>query len=84
MFRRDLITLLLGGVLLYFGGRWLVGGASSLALALRIPQLIVGLAIFVYGTSAPELVVSIHSARSQHGTIALGNVIGSNIANCGA
>jgi len=76
-------SLLGGGVLLYFGAGWLVGGASALALALRVPQLLVGLTVVAYGTSAPELVVGIEAAWAGHGAVALGNVLGSNMANIG-
>jgi cation:H+ antiporter len=72
-----------GGLLLYFGAAWFVGGASSLALALRIPQVFVGLTVVAYGTSAPEIIVGVQAARAGHGEVALGNVIGSNIANIG-
>lgn len=75
--------LLGGGVLLYFGAEWLVGGASRLALALRIPQLVVGLTVVAYGTSAPEVVVGIEAALNGQGQVALGNVVGSNLANLG-
>lgn len=80
---RDLTQLLGGGVLLYFGAEWLVAGASKLALSLRVPQLIVGLTVVAYGTSMPEAVVSVEAALAGHGAVALGNVIGSNIANLG-
>lgn len=79
----DWALLLGGGLLLYFGAEWFVGGASALALALRVPQLLVGLTVVAYGTSAPEVVVGIEAARAGHGDVALGNVIGSNIANIG-
>lgn len=72
-----------GGLLLYFGAEWFVGGASGLALALRIPQLLVGLTVVAYGTSAPEIIVGVQAAGSGHGEVALGNVVGSNIANVG-
>jgi len=75
--------LVLGGVLLYFGAEYFVGGASALAASLRVPQLIVGLTVVAYGTSAPEIIVGINSAYNGHGDVALGNVIGSNIANIG-
>jgi cation:H+ antiporter len=75
--------LVAGGLLLYFGAEWFVAGASSLALALRVPQLLVGLTVVAYGTSAPEVIVGVQAARSGHGDVALGNVIGSNIANIG-
>jgi cation:H+ antiporter len=72
-----------GGLLLYFGAEWFVGGASALALALRVPELLVGLTVIAYGTSAPEVIVGIQAAGAGHGDVALGNVIGSNIANVG-
>lgn len=77
------VQILGGGVLLYLGAEWLVGGSSTLALALRIPQLLVGLTVVAYGTSAPEIVVGIQAALGGHGAVALGNVVGSNIANVG-
>ncbi|MBK9070871.1 MAG: hypothetical protein IPL79_07725 [Myxococcales bacterium] len=60
-----------GGTLLYFGAEWFVAGASAIALALKIPQLIVGLTVVAYGTSAPEIVVGISAAASGHGAVAL-------------
>lgn len=75
--------LLGGGVLLYFGAEWLVGGASRLALALKVPQLVVGLTVVAYGTSAPEVVVGVQAAMNGQGQVALGNVVGSNLANLG-
>ena len=77
------LELLAGGVLLYFGAEWLVGGASALALSLRVAPLLVGLTVVAYGTSAPEVIVGIEAAAAGHGEIALGNIIGSNIANIG-
>ncbi|MBI5545125.1 MAG: calcium/sodium antiporter [Deltaproteobacteria bacterium] len=79
----DGLWLLAGGALLYFGAEWLVSGASGLALSLRIPQLIIGLTVVAYGTSAPEVIVGIRAALGGQGDIALGNVVGSNIANLG-
>jgi cation:H+ antiporter len=77
------LLLLVGGVMLYFGAEWLVGGASRLALSLRVPQLVVGLTVVAYGTSMPEIIVGVQAARAGHGDVALGNVLGSNIANLG-
>lgn len=77
------IELLGGGLLLYFGAEWFVGGASALALAIRVPQILVGLTVVAYGTSAPEIIVGVQAAVAGHGDVALGNVIGSNIANVG-
>lgn len=70
-----------GLVMLLFGGDWLVKGAVGLAEKLSIPPLIIGLTVVAFGTSAPELVVSLKAALSQNGGIAVGNVVGSNIAN---
>lgn len=78
-----LLHLLGGGLLLYFGAQWLVAGSSALALALRIPQLIVGLTVVAYGTSTPEIIVSVQAALAGHPAVAIGNVVGSNIANIG-
>jgi cation:H+ antiporter len=79
----SLVMLLGGGVLLYFGAEWLVGGASGLARSLGLPQLLIGLTVVAYGTSAPEIVVSVKASVAGAGGIALGNVVGSNIANLG-
>lgn len=79
----SLVMLLGGGVLLYFGAEWLVGGASGLARALGVPQLLIGLTVVAYGTSAPEVVVGVKASLAGSGGIALGNVVGSNIANLG-
>ena len=79
----DWFHLIGGALLLYFGAEWFVGGASALALALRVPQIMVGLTVVAYGTSAPEMIVGVQSAATGHGDVALGNVIGSNVANIG-
>ncbi len=70
-----------GLALLYFGGEALVRGASELALRLGVSALAIGLTVVAFGTSAPELAVSLDAALSGADDIALGNVIGSNIAN---
>jgi cation:H+ antiporter len=75
--------LILGGALLYFGAEWLVKGAAGLATALGVSSLVVGLTVVSYGTSAPELAVSVLASLEGSSDIALGNVIGSNIANIG-
>jgi cation:H+ antiporter len=79
----SLVMLIAGLVALYFGAEWLVSGSSGLARSLGIPGLIVGLTVVAYGTSAPEIVVGIQASLGGHGDIALGNVVGSNIANLG-
>jgi cation:H+ antiporter len=77
------LQLVGGGALLYIGAEWFVGGASALALALGIPELLIGLTVVAYGTSAPEIIVGVEAAIAGYGGVALGNVIGSNIANVG-
>jgi len=66
---------------LFFGGDWLVRGASGIARRLRVPPLVIGLTIVGFGTSAPEMLVSVQAALAGAGGIAIGNVLGSNIAN---
>lgn len=78
-----LIFLLLGLVLLFFGGEGLVRGSASLALRLGLTPLVVGLTVVAFGTSAPEMVVSVKAALDGQGAIAIGNVIGSNSFNIG-
>lgn len=78
-----LALVVAGGVLLYFGAEWMVSGASSLASALGVSPLLVGLTVVSYGTSAPELAVSLVAASNGQSDITLGNVVGSNIANAG-
>ena len=79
-----LINLLLfaaGLVALYFGAEWLVGGASRLATSFGISPTVVGLTVVAFGTSAPELLVSGVASFEGSGNLAVGNVVGSNIAN---
>ena len=71
----------LGLVLLLFAGDALVKGAVNLALRMGIPALIVSLTVVAFGTSAPELLVSVQAALDGVPGIALGNVVGSNTAN---
>ncbi len=78
----EAILLVLGGfILLGGGGEGLVSGAVSLANRLKVPPLIIGLTIIAFGTSAPELMVSIQAAVQGQPDIAIGNIIGSNISN---
>lgn len=78
-----IIQLIAGFVLLYFGGDWLVNGGVALARRFRISPLVIGMTIVAFGTSAPELLVSMTSAIKGSSGIAMGNVLGSNIANIG-
>ena len=75
------ILLLIGLVLLFFGGEFLVRGSVSLALKLKISTLVVGMTIVSFATSSPELFVSLKAVLDGSSNIAFGNVIGSNIAN---
>jgi len=76
-----IVFLILGLILLVFSADFLVKGAARLAAALGISPLVVGLTVVAFGTSAPELAVSIMSAFKGQADIALGNVVGSNIFN---
>lgn len=76
-----IVLLISGTVLLYFGAELLVKGSANLAMRCGVSALVAGLTIVAFGTSAPELVVSIKAALDGLGDIAVGNVIGSNIFN---
>jgi len=67
--------------MLYYGAEWLVKGSSSLARGLDISPIVIGLTVVAFGTSAPELVISVVSSIQGKSMIAVGNVIGSNICN---
>jgi cation:H+ antiporter len=75
------LLILAGLVFLTAGGEFLVRGASSLAAALHISPLVIGLTVVAFGTSAPELAVTVASAYAGQTDIAVGNVVGSNICN---
>jgi cation:H+ antiporter len=75
------VFLIVGLVLLVFSADYLVKGAASLAASIGISPLVVGLTVVAFGTSAPELAVSVMSAFKGQADLALGNVIGSNIFN---
>ncbi|WP_224489999.1 calcium/sodium antiporter [Robertkochia flava] len=79
----NLILIILGLVLLVFGGNWLLKAAVALSLKLEIPKIVIGMTVVSFATSAPELIVSVNSALEGFPDIAMGNVIGSNIANLG-
>ncbi len=76
-----LLLCFVGFVMLYFGAEWLVKGSSSLARSLGVTPIVIGLTVVAFGTSAPELVVSIISSIKGKSMIAVGNVVGSNICN---
>ena len=73
--------LLLGIIILYFSGEYLVSGSVALAKHLRVQPFIIALTLVAFGTSAPELAISINSALKGLQEITLGNIVGSNIAN---
>lgn len=77
----NIILLIVGFILLIKGADVFVEGASKVAAMLNIPQIVIGLTIVAFGTSAPEAAVSIASAYKGTAGIAIGNIIGSNIAN---
>ncbi|MBG7629952.1 MAG: calcium/sodium antiporter [Bacteroidetes bacterium] len=79
----NLLFLTVGLVLLVLGGNWLLKAAVGFSLRLQIPKIVIGMTVVSFATSVPELIVSVNSALAGHADIALGNVIGSNIANLG-
>jgi len=79
----SIFSLLIGSTLLYFGAEWIVKGGVSVAKRFGISTLVVGLTVVAFGTSLPELVVSIIAAIENSSTLAIGNAVGSNIANIG-
>lgn len=79
----DFLFILIGLTLLIFGGNWLLKAAVALSLELSIPKIVIGMTVVSFATSAPELVVSIKAALDGFPDLALGNVVGSNIANLG-
>jgi cation:H+ antiporter len=76
-----LFLLVIGFCALIYGANILVDGASSVAKRLRVSDMMIGLTIVAFGTSAPELVVNIFSSLEDNSDIALGNIVGSNIFN---
>ena len=73
--------LTLGIPLLYFSGDWLVEGSTSLARHMKVKPFVIALTLVAFGTSAPELAISVHSAVKGYEGITLGNIVGSNVAN---
>ena len=78
----EIILYLVGGlIMLFIGAEGLIRGSSNLAIKIGITPLVVGLTVVAFGTSTPELVVSLKAALLGNSSISLGNVVGSNIAN---
>lgn len=78
---QNILLLIVGLILLVKGADLLVDGASAIAKKFKVSNLVIGLTVVAFGTSAPELAVNITSAISGNSDIAIGNIIGSNIAN---
>lgn len=76
-----IIILIAGFIFLMKGADWFVEGASHLALRFHIPQIVIGLTIVAFGTSAPEAAISVTSALKNSNDLAIANIIGSNIIN---
>ena len=79
----DLVNIVVGLALLFYGGDFLVTGSARLAQFLKISPFVIGATVIAFGTSAPELAVAILAALDAAPELAMGNVIGSNIANIG-
>ena len=79
----NFLFIIVGLVLLILGGNWLLKAAVALSLKLNIPKIVIGMTVVSFATSAPELIVSLKAALNGAPDLALGNVIGSNIANLG-
>ena len=77
----DFLLILGGLILLILGGNWLLKSAVALSLKLEIPKIVIGMTVVSFATSAPELIVSVNAALNGASDLALGNVVGSNIAN---
>lgn len=77
------ILFIIGFLGVYFGAEWLVKGSSNLSRALGIRPVVIGLTVVAFGTSSPELAVSLTASIKESSEIAIGNIIGSNIANIG-
>jgi cation:H+ antiporter len=75
------LLFVVGLVALFFGGEYLVRGASAIARKFNLSPMVIGLTIVGFGTSAPEMLVSVQAALAGQPAIAIGNVLGSNIAN---
>jgi cation:H+ antiporter len=79
----ELVQFVAGGLLLFFGAEYLIESSKSIAEKFSIPKIVVGITLVAFGTSLPELIVSIMATLRGESGIVVGNVIGSNIANIG-
>ncbi len=79
----SVVLVAVGLVMIYYGANWLINGSVVIAKRLNISHLIIGLTIVAFGTSTPELTVSLSAVLSGYNDVTIGNVVGSNIANIG-
>ena len=79
----NILQYSLGTILLYFGADYLILGSKSIASKFKIPPIVVGITLVAFGTSLPELIVSIIAILKGESGMVIGNVVGSNIANIG-
>lgn len=79
----DIVVLMISIVLLWKGAEWIVDGAAQIGRSAGLSDLVIGLTVVAFGTSAPEFAVTISAAASGRGAIAVSNVIGSNVFNLG-
>ncbi len=79
----SIIYLLIGVAFLFFGAGWLVKSSVFFANRLKISSLVIGLTVVAFGTSLPELIISLKAVLTDASHIAIGNIVGSNIANVG-
>jgi len=79
----DYVFLVAGIIVLLLSGNWLVKSGAELASLLKIPPFIIGVTVISMGTSAPELFVSLNASINGYADVAIGNIVGSNIANIG-
>ncbi len=80
---QNILFVISGLLFLILGGNWLLKAAVAISLRLSIPKIVVGMTVVSFATSAPELIVSVNAALDGFPDLALGNVVGSNIANLG-
>jgi Ca2+/Na+ antiporter len=79
----SILSLIVGSLLLYFGAEWIIKGGVSISNKFGISKLVIGLTVVAFGTSLPELLVSLIAVFENSPSLAIGNVVGSNIANVG-
>ena len=79
----SIFSLFAGSLLLYFGAEWIIKGGVSISNKFGISKLVIGLTVVAFGTSLPELLVSLIAVFENSPSLAIGNVVGSNVANVG-